>query len=199
MIRKNRISIRFTMSVLERTEAAKSIKTYKKEMIKPYEYIDYIKNTGLIVLLFAVLTTLLQLLDPFTFSSSDVAHMEKQRVLSLIAFGLFALAIGTLYIYDAVMTRVAKKRDAAEQADDELLQVIKLNRFFVENISAVSIGRVYWRNVKTSYRRDGFIFIHLLNDSCLVIPDRALESEEEAVEITEFIRTQIATHKKLIA
>lgn len=116
---------------------------------------------------------------------------------SIIAFGLYALAVGVFYIYDAVMSRVAKKREAVEQQDEETEQTIKLNRCFVESVSVVTTGRVYWKNVKASYRREGFIFIHLLNDICFVIPERVLSSESEAAEVADFIRIQIARHKQV--
>ncbi|ALR78899.1 hypothetical protein AO703_09445 [[Enterobacter] lignolyticus] len=116
--------------------------------------------------------------------------------MSIITFGLFALSVGVFYIYDAIMSRVAKKNETSEQQDESTEQKIKLNRYFVENISVVSIGRVYWKNVKTSYRKDGFIFIHMLSDACLVIPERALNSKTEAAEVADFIKMQIANNKR---
>ena len=88
-----------------------------------------------------------------------------------------------------------QKQQRVGQEDQEPLQKVKLNRFFVETITPNASGKIYWRNVKDSYRKNGFIFIHMKNDNCVVIPERVFASASEAAEVFDFINEQIAQNK----
>ncbi|KFK93803.1 aminopeptidase N [Serratia sp. Ag1] len=122
--------------------------------------------------------------------------MARTRVINIILLALFGLSLALFNIQEKLLIKAMKKNEAAEQTDDEIAQRVKLTRYFVENITNSATGRVYWEHIKTSYRKGGFIFIHMRNDSCIVIPERVFTSESEAACVVEFIHAQIAQRKQ---
>nr|WP_270094498.1 YcxB family protein [Leclercia adecarboxylata] len=88
-----------------------------------------------------------------------------------------------------------QKQQQAEQEDEETLQKVKLNRFFIENITNTASVKIYWEKVKESYRKGGFIFIHMRSDNCVVIPERVFASANEAADVFDFINAQIAQNR----
>lgn len=195
MIKNNRIVVDYSLSVLERNKASKLINEYKNEYIKPYDYIFMIKKGAVYIFAIAAVFNILLLILLSLDTSSDGNFFERIKVLSIILLSLFGLALGLLKIYDVVIDNVMRKHESIEQEDKEILQKVKLNRFFIENITSTVSGKTYWKNIKDSYKKDGFIFIHMLNDGCVVIPERIFSSESEAAEAYDFIRLQLAQNK----
>lgn len=196
MITKSRIIVDFSMSVLERTEAGKLIKAYEKESIKPYGSMGFIKRAAGYIFIFAAMFTLLQMIMQIIDAPHDDSMMARTRVINIILLALFALSLALFNLYDRLLCKAMKKNAAVEQTDDELAQRVKLTRYYVENITHSATGRVYWEYIKTSYRKGGFIFIHMRNDNCIVIPERVFTSESEAAGAVDFIHAQIAWRKQ---
>ncbi|WP_235427891.1 YcxB family protein [Yersinia rohdei] len=195
---KHRIIVDFSLSLLERSEAAKHIKSYKEASFKPYRYIFLIKKASVYSFIFAIMFTILQMIMIILKAPDDGSFMARAKVISCILLALFGVSLALSIIYDAVLNRVMKKNQASEQADEELSQRVKLTRYYVENITPSVTGRVYWEHIKSSYRNTGFIYIHMLNDSCVVIPERVFASEDEVASAAEFILTQMAQRKQLV-
>ncbi len=196
MITKSRIIVDFSMSVLERTEAGKLIKAYEKACIKPYGSIAFIKRAAGYIFIFAAMFTILQMIMQIINVPHDDSMMARTRVINIVLLALFALSLALFNLYDRLLSKAMKKNADAEQTDDELAQRVKLTRYYVENITPSATGRVYWKHIKTSYRKGGFIFIHMRNDNCIVIPERVFTSESEAAGAVEFIHAQIAWRKQ---
>ncbi|MEX0561587.1 hypothetical protein [Raoultella terrigena] len=198
MTEKSRIVVNFSMSVLERTEAGKLIKTYEKEFIKLYGYIGIIKRIAGYIFFSAAMFTLLLMVMQIIGAPHDNSLMSRIRVLNIILLALFGVSLVLFNIQDMLLHKFMKKNEAVEKADDEIAQRVKLTRYFVENITNSITGRVYWEYVRTSYRKGGFIFIHMRNNNCIVIPERVFKSEHEAIEVSDFICAQIVLRKQQV-
>lgn len=195
MIKNSRIVVDYSLSVSERTQASKLINDHKKEYIKPYGHVALIQKAALYVFLLAALFNLLLLIQFSLKTAPDGDFIARMKTLSIILLVLFGVALGLFQLYDVMMKKVMARHQRAEQEDPETLQKVKLNRFFIENITPTAHGKAYWKNIKESYRKGGFIFIHMLNDNCVVIPERAFSSADEAAEVFDFIKSQIAQNK----
>lgn len=195
MIRKNRIVVGYSLSVLERTQASKLIHDHKKEYLKPYGYISLIQKAAVAILAVAVLFNVITLLQFSLRTTLDSDFLARTKMFSIALLVLFGVALALFKLYDVLMNNVMQKQQPVEQEDSETLQKVKLNRFFVEAITPNASGKIYWKNVKDSYRDDGFIFIHMKNDNCVVIPERVFASAGEAAEVFDFINVQIAQNK----
>ncbi|EJK7983607.1 TPA: hypothetical protein U2I11_004669 [Citrobacter koseri] len=196
MIEKSRIVIDLSMSVLERTEAGKLIKTYEKEYIKPYRYIDTIKKIAGYIFFFAATFTLIMMVIQIIGTQNDNGLTDQIRVLNIILLAMFGLSLLLFNIQDILLKKGYEKNETIEKTDNELTQRVKLNLYFIENITNSVTGRVYREHIKTSYRKGGFIFIHMRNDNCIVIPDRVFTSKRVVIEVADFIHAQIVQIKK---
>ena len=195
MIRKNRIVVGYSLSVLERTQASKLIQDHKKEYLKPYGYISLIQKAAVPILAVAVLFNVITLLQFSLRTTLDSDFLARTKMFSIALLVLFGVALALFKLYDVLMNNVMQKQQPVEQEDVGILQKVKLNRFFVETITPNASGKIYWKNVKDSYRKNGFIFIHMKNDNCVVIPERVFASAGEAAEVFDFINVQIAQNK----
>jgi len=195
MIRKNRIVVGYSLSVLERTQASKLIHDHKKEYLKPYGYISLIQKAAVAILAVAVLFNVITLLQFSLRTTLDSDFLARTKMFSIALLVLFGVALALFKLYDVLMNNVMQKQQPVEQEDAGILQKVKLNRFFVEAITPNASGKIYWKNVKDSYRKNGFIFIHMKNDNCVVIPERVFASAGEAAEVFDFINVQIAQNK----
>jgi len=195
MIRKNRIVVDYSLSVLERTKAGKLIHDHKKEYLKPYGYISLIQKAAVSVLAVTVIFNVITLLQLSLRTTLDSDFLARIKMFSIALLVLFGVALALFKLYDVMMNNVMQKQQQVEQEDEETLQKVKLNRFFIENITPTASGKIYWKNVKDSYRKGGFIFIHMKNDNCVVIPERVFASASEAAEVFDFITLQIAQNK----
>lgn len=195
MIKKNRIVVDYSLSVLERDKASKLIREYEKEHIKPYDSILFIKKAGVYVFAFAAIFNIIALVQPILDTSPGRSFFDADKILNIIVLSLFGFALILFEVYDVVINRAMKRRARLEQEDDESIQKVKLNRFFIESITNTASGKAYWKNIKNSYRKEGFIFIHMMNDRCVIIPERIFPSENEIAEVFGFIRTQMAANK----
>ena len=185
----------YSLSVLERTKASKLIHDHKKEYRKPYGYISLIQKAAVSILAIAVLFNVITLLQLSLRTTLDSDFLARTKMFSIALLVLFGVALALFKLYDVMMDNVMQKQHRVEQEDEETLQKVKLNRFFIENITHTASGKIYWKNVKESYRKDGFIFIHMKNDNCVVIPERVFASASEAAEVFDFINAQIAQHQ----
>ncbi|MEB6379004.1 YcxB family protein [Leclercia adecarboxylata] len=192
MINRNRIVVDYSLSVLERTQAAKLINDHKKAYIKPYGSVSLIQKAALCVFAISALFNFLLLIQFSLKTAPDGAFIARMKTLSIILLVLFGVALGLFQLYDVLLKKIMAKHQRAEQEDLDTLQKVKLNRFFIENITPTASGKVYWKNIKESYRKKGFIFIHMMNDNCVVIPERVFPSSEEAVKVFDFIKLQLA-------
>ena len=195
MIRKNRIVVGYSLSVLERTQASKLIQDHKKEYLKPYGYISLIQKAAVAILAVAVLFNVITLLQFSLRTTLDSDFLARTKMFSIALLVLFGVALALFKLYDVLMNNAMQKQQPVEQEDAGILQKVKLNRFFVETITPNASGKIYWKNVKDSYRKNGFIFIHMKNDNCVVIPERVFASAGEAAEVFDFINVQIAQNK----
>ncbi len=195
MIRKNRIVVGYSLSVLERTQASKLIRDHKKEYLKPYGYISLIQKAAVAILAVAVLFNVITLLQFSLRTTLDSDFLARTKMFSIALLVLFGVALALFKLYDVLMNNVMQKQQPVEQEDAGILQKVKLNRFFVETITPNASGKIYWKNVKDCYRKNGFIFIHMKNDNCVVIPERVFASAGEVAEVFDFINVQIAQNK----
>ncbi|HAP0005737.1 TPA: YcxB family protein [Escherichia coli] len=193
MVSDNRYSINFTLSVLEKTEASKLIKEYEKqEYIEPYNYILLIKKTALLVLAFAALFDFIILFGLIALAPKDPDYVERAKFLSILTFTLIAIFIGLLYIYDYLMKKVMRTSHSSEIQDQELMLRLKINRSYIEQIMKVGSSRVFWNNIKKTYRKKGFLFIQTKENRYIIIPERVLKNEEETEKLYIFVKEQIA-------
>lgn len=196
MIRNNRITVDYSLSVLERTTASKLIMDYEKEYIKPYQSVFLIRKAALYLFGFAALFNFLVLVQLILTTTPEGSVFARIRLISIIVLCIFGISLILFKIYDTVNDRIMRKHEISEQEDQETQQKVKLNRYFLEVITNTGSGKTYWKDIKASYRKKGFIFIHMLNDRCVVIPERIFPSENERVEIFNFIELQIAQNKQ---
>lgn len=193
MASDNRYSINFTLSVLEKTEASKLIKEYKKqEYIEPYDYILLIKKAALLVLAFAALLDFIILFGLIVLAPKAPDYVERAKFLSILTFTLIAIFIGLLYIYDYLMKKVMRTSHSSEIQDQELMLRLKINRSYIEQIMKVGSSRVFWNNIKKTYRKKGFLFIQTKENRYIIIPERVLKNEEETEKLYIFVKEQIA-------
>lgn len=193
MVSDNRYSINFTLSVLEKTEASKLIKEYEKqEYIEPYNYILLIKKTALLVLAFAALFDFIILFCLIALAPKDPDYVERAKFLSILTFTLIAIFIGLLYIYDYLIKKVMRTSHSSEIQDQELMLRLKINRSYIEQIMKVGSSRVFWNNIKKTYRKKGFLFIQTKENRYIIIPERVLKNEEETEKLYIFVKEQIA-------
>lgn len=193
MASDNRYSINFTLSVLEKTEASKLIKEHEKqEHIKPYGYILLIKKAALLVLSFAALFDFIILFGLIALAPKAPDYVERAKFLSIITFTLIAIFIGLLYIYDYLMKNVMRSNYSSEIRDPELILRLKINRSYIEQIMKIGSSRVFWNNIKKTYRKQGFLFIQTKENRCIIIPERVFKNEEETEKLYSFVKEQIA-------
>lgn len=193
MASDNRYSINFTLSVLEKTEASKLIKEHEKqENIEPYGYILIIKKAALLVLSFAALFDFIILFGLIALAPKDPDYVERAKFLSIITFTLIAIFIGLLYTYDYLMKKVMRSNHSSEIRDQELMLRLKINRSYIEQIMKIGSSRVFWDNIKKTYRKQGFLFIQTKENRCIIIPERVLKNEEETEKLYSFVKEQIA-------
>lgn len=195
MIRKNRIVVDYSLSALERTNAGKLINDHKKEHLKPYGSLFLIHKAAVSVLAVAALFNFITLLQLSLQTAPDGDFLARAKMFSIALLVLFGVALALFKLYDVVMNRVMQKQQQVEQEDEETLQKVKLNRFFIENITNTASVKIYWEKVKESYRKGGFIFIHMRSDNCVVIPERVFASANEAADVFDFINAQIAQNR----
>lgn len=195
MIKKNRIVVDYSLSALERTKAGKLINDHKKEQLKPYGSLFLIHKAAVFVLAVAALFNFITLLQLSLQTAPDGDFLARTKMFSIALLVLFGVALALFKLYDVVMNKVMQKQQQAEQEDEETLQKVKLNRFFIENITNTASVKIYWEKVKESYRKGGFIFIHMRSDNCVVIPERVFASANEAAEVFDFINAQIAQNR----
>ncbi|EEZ8069547.1 YcxB family protein [Escherichia coli] len=193
MASDNRYSINFTLSVLEKTEVSKLIKEHEKqEHIEPYGYILLIKKAVLLVLSFAALFDFIILFGLIALAPKAPDYVERAKFLSIITFTLIAISIGLLYIYDYLMKKVMKSNYSSEIRDQELMLRLKINRSYIEQIMKIGSSRVFWNNIKKTYRKQGFLFIQTKENRCIIIPERVFKNEEETEKSYGFVKEQIA-------
>ncbi|WP_097745832.1 YcxB family protein [Escherichia coli] len=193
MASDNRYSINFTLSVLEKTEASKLIKEHEKqENIEPYGYILIIKKAALLVLSFAALFDFIILFGLIALAPKDPDYVERAKILSIITFTLIAIFIGLLYTYDYLMKKVMRSNHSSEIRDQELMLRLKINRSYIEQIMKIGSSRVFWDNIKKTYRKQGFLFIQTKENRCIIIPERVFKNEEETEKLYSFVKEQIA-------
>ncbi|HHL9236703.1 TPA: YcxB family protein [Escherichia coli] len=193
MASDNRYSINFTLSVLEKTEASKLIKEHEKqEHIEPYGYILLIKKAALLVLSFAALFDFIILFGLIALAPKDPDYVERAKFLSIITFTLIAISIGLLYIYNYLMKNVMRSNYSSEIRDPELILRLKINRSYIEQIMKIGSSRVFWNNIKKTYRKQGFLFIQTKENRCIIIPERVFKNEEETEKLYSFVKEQIA-------
>lgn len=193
MASDNRYSINFTLSVLEKTEASKLIKEHEKqEHIEPYGYILLIKKAALLVLSFAALFDFIILFGLIALAPKDPGYVEGAKFLSIITFTLIAIFIGLLYIYDYLMKKVMRTNYLSEIRDSELMLRLKINRSYIEQIMKIGSSKVFWNNIKKTYREKGFLFIQTKENRCIIIPERVFKNGEETEKLYNFVKEQIA-------
>ncbi|EFM1891263.1 YcxB family protein [Escherichia coli] len=193
MASDNRYSINFTLSVLEKTEASKLIKEHEKqEHIEPYGYILLIKKAALLVLSFAALFDFIILFGLIALAPKDPGYVEREKFLSIITFTLIAIFIGLLYIYDYLMKKVMRTNYLSEIRDSELMLRLKINRSYIEQIMKIGSSKVFWNNIKKTYREKGFLFIQTKENRCIIIPERVFKNGEETEKLYNFVKEQIA-------
>ncbi|MWL75028.1 hypothetical protein GQM09_32130, partial [Escherichia coli] len=93
--------------------------------------------------------------------------------------------------YELLINKIMASREPQEQEDDETQHKVKLNRYFIEHITRVASGKTYWENIKESYRKGGFIFIHLRSNQCVVIPERILPPPMRPHKPTTLLRHRL--------
>jgi hypothetical protein len=113
MTEKSRIVVNFSMSVLERTEAGKLIKTYEKEFIKLYGYIGIIKRIAGYIFFSAAMFTLLLMVMQIIGAPHDNSLMSRIRVLNIILLALFGVSLVLFNIQDMLLHKFMKKNEAA--------------------------------------------------------------------------------------
>ncbi|MGX4050206.1 YcxB family protein [Escherichia coli] len=193
MASDDRYSINFTLSVLEKTEASKFIKEHEKqENIEPYGYILLIKKAALLVLSFAALFDFIILFGLITLAPKAPDYVERAKFLSILTFTLIAIFIGLLYIYDYLMKKIMRSNHSSEIKDQELMLRLKINRSYIEQVMKIGSSRVFWNNIKKTYRKQGFLFIQTKENRCIIIPERVFKNEEETEKLYNFVKEKIA-------
>lgn len=110
MIEKRRIVIDLSMSVLECTEAGKLIKTYEKEYIKPYRYIDTIKKIAGYIFFSAATFTLIMMVIQIIGTPNDNGLTAQIRVLNIILLAMFGLSLLLFNIQDILLKKGYEKK-----------------------------------------------------------------------------------------
>ncbi|EPE6118006.1 MULTISPECIES: YcxB family protein [Enterobacteriaceae] len=50
----------------------------------------------------------------------------------------------------------------------------------------IGSSRVFWNNIKKTYRKQGFLFIQTKENRCIIIPERVFKNEEETEKLYNF-------------
>lgn len=90
------------------------------------------------------------------------------------------------------MKKVMKSNYSSEIRDQELMLRLKINRSYIEQIMKIGSSRVFWNNIKKTYRKQGFLFIQTKENRCIIIPERVFKNEEETEKSYGFVKEQIA-------
>ncbi|EHY4982754.1 YcxB family protein, partial [Escherichia coli] len=53
-------------------------------------------------------------------------------------------------------------------------------------------SKVFWNNIKKTYREKGFLFIQTKENRCIIIPERVFKNGEETEKLYNFVKEQIA-------
>lgn len=193
----SRFILKFSMSVLERTEAAECIKEPKKhEFIKPYGTLYILKKAAFLVLASAGVINFLILALLILKPDFDIAFFERTRWVAIITVGLLLLFALLIQIQDFLYKRTMLHNDQAEKEDDDISVYLKINRFYIERIQKPGSIKAFWSYTKKAYRKNGFIFVQLMDNSCIVIPERIFISEDDIIKLYNYIKEQISKHKR---
>lgn len=119
-------------------------------------------------------------------------YVERAKFLSILTFTLIAIFIGLLYIYDYLMKKIMRSNHSSEIKDQELMLRLKINRSYIEQVMKIGSSRVFWNNIKKTYRKQGFLFIQTKGNRCIIIPERVFKNEEETEKLYNFVKEQIA-------
>lgn len=119
-------------------------------------------------------------------------YVERAKFLSILTFTLIAIFIGLLYIYDYLMKKIMRSNHSSEIKDQELMLRLKINRTYIEQVMKIGSSRVFWNNIKKTYRKQGFLFIQTKENRCIIIPERVFKNEEETEKLYNFVKEKIA-------
>lgn len=119
-------------------------------------------------------------------------YVERAKFLSILTFTLIAIFIGLLYIYDYLMKKIMRSNHSSEIKDQELMLRLKINRSYIEQVMKIGSSRVFWNNIKKTYRKQGFMFIQIKENRCIIIPERVFKNEEETEKLYNFVKEKIA-------
>ncbi|WP_341870622.1 YcxB family protein [Escherichia albertii] len=90
------------------------------------------------------------------------------------------------------MKNVMRSNYSSEIRDPELILRLKINRSYIEQIMKIGSSRVFWNNIKKTYRKQRFLFIQTKENRCIIIPERVFKNEEETEKLYSFVKEQIA-------
>lgn len=90
------------------------------------------------------------------------------------------------------MKNVMRSNYSSEIRDPELILRLKINRSYIEQIMKIGSSRVFWNNIKKTYRKQRFLFIQTKENRCIIIPERVFKNEEETEKLYGFVKEQIA-------
>lgn len=119
-------------------------------------------------------------------------YVERAKFLSILTFTLIAIFIGLLYIYDYLIKKIMRSNHSSEIKDQELMLRLKINRSYIEQVMKIGSSRVFWNNIKKTYRKQGFLFIQTKGNRCIIIPERVFKNEEETEKLYNFVKEKIA-------
>ncbi|PHM36740.1 hypothetical protein Xmau_04103 [Xenorhabdus mauleonii] len=192
---KNRYKLSYSLSVLEIAKAHKVIKEYSKnEVIKPYGVFSWFRKLCLIGFGFACFFALLIIFDLTVKIDEGSDILIRMKNMGYIVFILLGASFLILISVDELEKFVMKKNDNKERDDQNRLNNLKLNRFYIENAHKDGSSKIFWTFIKKTSRKNEFIFIQSHNNEYIVIPNRVLPSEEEIQQLYTFIQSQIEYH-----
>ncbi|WP_309267043.1 YcxB family protein [Escherichia albertii] len=90
------------------------------------------------------------------------------------------------------MKNVMRSNYSSEIRAPELILRLKINRSYIEQIMKIGSSRVFWNNIKKTYRKQRFLFIQTKENRCIIIPERVFKNEEETEKLYSFVKEQIA-------
>lgn len=193
----SRFILKYSMSVLERTEAAKLIKEPEKdEFIKPYGMLYILKKAAFLVLALAVIINVIMLAVLILKSDFDIAFLERTRWFAITIVSLFLLFSLLIQLQDFLYKRTMLHNDQKEKEDGEISVHLKINRFYIEQIQMPGSIKAFWNYTNKVYRENGFIFIQRMDNRCIVIPERIFTSEDDIIKLYNYIKEQISKHKR---
>ncbi|BEG46657.1 YcxB family protein [Klebsiella pneumoniae] len=85
-----------------------------------------------------------------------------------------------------------RSNHSSEIKDQELMLRLKINRSYIEQVMKIGSSRVFWNNIKKTYRKQGFLFIQTKENRCIIIPERVFKNEEETEKLYNFVKEKIA-------